>query len=122
MVFQVSVEIKKILFVCSVNKQRSKTAEDYFSKGHSNLEFKSAGTNIKVCQKEGTNPLTEESMKWASLVFVMERKHQELIQKHTGSTYKSKIRVLNIPDRYKYYDKGLIEILDSKIKFQSKTK
>ncbi len=110
----------KILFVCSVNKQRSKTAEDYFSKEYSNLEFKSAGTNIKVCRKEGTNPLTEELMKWASLVFVMETKHQKLILKHTGDAYNSKIKVLSIPDRYKYYDKELIEILGSKIKFQSK--
>ena len=108
----------KILFVCSVNKQRSKTAEDYFSKELSDLEFKSAGTNIKVCRKEGINPLTEELMEWATLVFVMETKHQELIQKHAGTAYNSKIRVLNIPDRYKYYDKELIEILDSRIKFQ----
>jgi len=56
--------IKNILFVCSANKQRSKTGEDYFSTIYPNRNFKSAGTNLKVCEKEGTNPLTEEMLIW----------------------------------------------------------
>ena len=37
--------MKSILFVCSANKDRSKTAEDYFSKHYPDLCFDSAGTN-----------------------------------------------------------------------------
>lgn len=51
-----------ILFICSANKQRSKTAEDYFSTKYPELHFISAGTNIKICEREGTNPLTTEAL------------------------------------------------------------
>lgn len=107
----------KILFVCSANKQRSKTAEDYFASKHSNHQFLSAGTNRKICRKEGTTTLTEDLLEWAEIVYVMEKKHLQQIQKHTGSTYYSKIKVLDIPDVYKYYDGGLITILEEKVTF-----
>lgn len=105
----------KILFICSANKQRSKTAEDYFAKKYDNHEFLSAGTNTKICRKEGTTELTKELLQWADKVYVMERKHLEQIQKHTESKYYGKINVLNIPDIYKYYDAELIRILEDKI-------
>ena len=107
----------KILFVCSANKQRSKTAEDYFAAKHSNHEFLSAGTNLKICRKEGTTELTEDLLKWADKVYVMEKKHLDQIQKHTGSKYHEKITILHIPDIYQYYDKGLLRILDERIMF-----
>lgn len=105
------------LFVCSANKQRSKTAEDYFASKYSELQFLSAGTNLKICRKEGTTELTEDLLKWADKVYVMENKHLEQIKKHTGSTYYSKIEVLNISDIYKYYDANLISTLEDKISF-----
>lgn len=105
----------KLLFVCSANKQRSKTAEDYFASKYGSHEFLSAGTNLKICRKEGTTELSEDLLQWAEVVYVMERRHLEQIQKHTGSTYYSKIKVLGIPDIYKYYDGGLISILEEKV-------
>mgnify|MGYP002138035419 FL=1 len=105
---------QKFLFVCSANKQRSKTAEDYFSSIHNELSFNSAGTNLKICQKEGTNPLDTDMLEWADVVLVMEKKHLEIINKNTESKYSKKIIVLNIDDIYKYYQKELIEILEQK--------
>lgn len=105
----------KILFVCSANKQRSKTGEDYFSILYPKREFRSAGTNLKLCQAEATNPLTEEMLIWADTVFVMENKHAQLIKQNTANKYRNKIIVLGIEDIYKYYQKELIEILISKI-------
>ena len=105
----------KILFVCSANKQRSKTAEDYFASIYKNHEFLSAGTNIKLCRKEGTTELTKNLLKWADKVYVMEKRHLEQIQKNTGSRYYSKIKVLAIPDVYKYYDGVLIGLLEEKV-------
>lgn len=105
----------KILFVCSANKQRSKTAEDYFASKYPEFEFLSAGTNLKTCRKEGTTELTEDLLKWAEVVYVMEQRHLEQIQKHTGSEYYSKINVLNIPDLFKYYDAHLIDLLEEKV-------
>lgn len=103
------------LFICSANKQRSKTAEDYFASTFPEHAFLSAGTNIKICRKEGTTELTEDLLEWADKVYVMEKKHLVQIKKHTGSKHYSKIKVLDIPDIYKYYDTDLIAILEEKV-------
>lgn len=102
-----------ILFVCSANKQRSKTAHHYFAERYSQHQFKSAGTNHKICKKEETTPLTEDLLIWADSVYVMEEKHRRIIEEHTGNTYLSKILVLNIPDIYEYNSTELIEILEN---------
>lgn len=107
----------KQLFLCSANKQRSKAAEDFFSQKYPEREFLRAGTNTKICRKEGTTELTEDLLEWADKVFVMEKKHFDQIQKHTGSKYYSKIKILNIRDIYKYYDADLITILEEKVFF-----
>ncbi|MBW1297897.1 phosphotyrosine protein phosphatase [Aquimarina litoralis] len=106
--------MKKILFVCSANKQRSKTAADYFSEKLKGFEFDSAGTNHKICHNEGTQPLTYELMKWADLVMVMEERHRKLIIENGGSKFGKKINVLAIPDRFKYFQKELIDLLEQK--------
>jgi predicted protein tyrosine phosphatase len=107
----------KILFVCSVNKHRSKTAEDYFGDKYekTNHVFASAGTNIKTCMKEGTNPLDSWLLEWADKIYVMESKHKQEIMSG-GSSYTNKIEVLGIPDNFKYNQPELIELLESKIK------
>ncbi len=107
---------QNILFICSVNKQRSKTAEDYFSSQYTNLEFQSAGTNIKQCEREGTNPILEEILIWADIIFVMENKHAKFIKDNFAKSYLSKTIVLNIEDKFKYYQKELISILIEKTK------
>lgn len=107
----------KILFVCSANKDRSKTAEDYFSGEYPKIEFISAGTNIKICKQEGTNPLTEDILKWAERVYVMEEKHRQWIKANIKGKYDYKITVLGVMDIYKYEQKELIDILCQKIVF-----
>ncbi len=102
---------KNFLFICSANIQRSKTAEDYFSSIYNDLNFQSAGTNLKICHKEGTNPIDIDMLEWADKVLVMEKKHRDLINKNTSSKYNNKIAVLGIQDIYKYYQKELIDIL-----------
>jgi predicted protein tyrosine phosphatase len=104
-----------ILFVCSANKLRSKTAEDYFSEMSSNNIFMSAGTNLKTCMKEGTTPLEEWMLDWADIIYVMEKKHKEEINKHNNS-FNKKIIILGIKDNYRYFQKELIQLLDNKIK------
>ena len=105
-----------ILFVCSANKLRSTTAEDYFSQKYPALKFYSAGTNHKICQKEGTTPLEEWMVEWADSVYVMENKHRNEIRKHIGDKYSKKITVLNIKDDYDYYQKELITLLEEKVR------
>ena len=107
--------MKSILFVCSANKDRSKTAEDYFSKHYSNLSFYSAGTNKKTCNQLGTTCISKEQLDIADKVFVMENKHLNAIKEIFGNKHYNKITVLNINDIYKYGSKELIEILKAKV-------
>ncbi len=105
--------LKNILFVCSANKDRSKTAEDYFSEHYPDLNFESAGTNLKLCDVLGTNALSEELQENAELILVMEEKHYKSI----SAKFKHKTKILHIRDIYKYYQPELITILEEKVKF-----
>lgn len=107
--------MNKILFICSANKQRSATAEDYFSAKYPNLHFDSAGTNHKLCRKEGTQALEEAHLVWADRIIVMEKKHADIIQKFATGNYQHKIHVANIRDVFKYYQKELLDELEQKI-------
>ena len=88
-----------ILFLCSANKDRSKTAEDYFSSIFPELNFESAGTNLKLCRKEGTNPISEKFIERADIIYTMESKHKERINKYTKAKPGKKRTVLGIQDR-----------------------
>lgn len=103
-----------ILFVCSANKERSKTAEDYFSSIYPDINFNSCGINIKYCEKEGTNPISKSLLDWADLIFVMESKHAKSVKTHSGGKYGGNLVILSIEDKYTYYQKELIEILVTK--------
>lgn len=107
--------MKNILFVCSANKDRSKTAEDYFSEKYYNFNFDSAGTNKKVCNQLGTNYLDKNQLDWADKIYLMENKHLKAIKEVFGNTHSKKISVLNIRDVYSYGSKELIEILKNKV-------
>lgn len=99
----------KVLFVCSANKKRSITAEDFFYYEYSQHEFLSAGTNHKICAKEGTTPLTEDLIEWADIILCMEEKHRKIIKKKSKT--KKTVAVLGIPDIYEYKDPTLIDLL-----------
>lgn len=107
--------MKNILFVCSANKDRSKTAEDYYSKHYPDLYFDSAGTNKNTCNKLGTCYIIKEQLDLADKVFVMENKHLKALKELFGNKYYNKVTVLNINDIYKYGSKELIKILKTKI-------
>ena len=104
-----------ILFICSANKDRSKTAEDYYSSTFPALQVESAGTNKTTCQKLGTNYITREQLERADQIYVMEHKHLKAIQALYGNAFYNKITVLDIPDIYTYGSAELIAVLQSKI-------
>lgn len=109
---------KSVLFVCSANIQRSKTAEDYFKIKHPDIQFKSAGTNWKACEKHGSRKLEENLLKEADIVYLMEERHKQIIEKHVSTKYSSKFVVLDIPDVYPYGDEKLLANLITKVTFK----
>jgi predicted protein tyrosine phosphatase len=99
-----------ILFVCSKNKWRSRTAETIFKNSSKHI-VKSAGTSRNARIK-----LNESRLIQADLVFVMEEKHLQIIeQKFRSKLFGDKIIVLDIPDNYKYMDEELILMLKTSV-------
>ncbi|MEO0439482.1 MAG: phosphotyrosine protein phosphatase [Pseudomonadota bacterium] len=102
---------KNYLFVCSQNKWRSPTAEQIFSE-RTNIRVSSAGTN-----NDAENPLDVEQIEWADVIVAMERQHRSKIQQRFKSVMNDrKIVVLGIPDKYRFMDPDLIELLQEKMR------
>lgn len=97
---------KRILFLCSQNKLRSPTAEIIFA-DHPNIEVDSAGLN-----NDAEVPLSEEQVRWADLIIVMEKAHRNrLNRKFKSSLAGKRVVVLDIPDEYDYMDPTLVALL-----------
>jgi len=105
----------KILFVCSANKDRSATAEEYAIEAYSAHEYDSAGTNQKLCFKYDTQFISEELLIWADLVLAMENKHKKQMLKQFGTAHGKKINILSIRDHYEFGNPQLKEILKEKL-------
>jgi predicted protein tyrosine phosphatase len=102
-----------ILFLCTANLHRSRTAEDYFRSVDSKHIYQSAGLSEKYCKQYGTRLCNVELLDWADKIFVMEPMHVERITQHTGERYLTKIEVLNIDDIYQYMQPTLVDELVS---------
>jgi len=96
--------LSNFLFICSKNQWRSPTAELLF-KNHRVHKARSAGTSEKARTK-----VNQKLFDWADVVFVMERKHKNLLNQRFAFADKELI-VLDIPDDYLYGDPELVEIL-----------
>jgi predicted protein tyrosine phosphatase len=95
-----------ILFICSRNKWRSRTAETIF-KDNQNHEVRSAGT-----ENDARIKVNEKLINWADLIFVMEKRHkQRLLAKFDQLLNDKEIIILDIEDNYQYMDEELIETL-----------
>ena len=75
------------------------------------MDVPSAGTAV-----DAENPVSAELIEWADIVFAMEMAHRRRLNERFGKLLRTKqIVVLGIPDRYKYMDPELIEILRDKV-------
>lgn len=101
-----------VLFLCTANLNRSKTAELYFAEKYPKNDYKSAGLSSKECRRNGTTLCTEKLLAWADVVYVMEAEHLRRIEQHTGQRFLNKIISLEIPDVYSFGDNSLIEQLE----------
>ena len=102
--------MRNVLFVCSQNRLRSPTAEQVFA-SHPALNVASAGTN-----HDAENPLTSELVRWADIIFVMEKFHRnKLTKRFKGDLKDARIICLEIPDEYEFMDEGLVRLLKAKV-------
>ena len=101
-----------LLFICSRNIWRSRTAETIF-KNRKGIQVKSAGTS-----RSARIRISSQLMDWAELIFVMENEHKKRISELFPKVVATKeIIVLDIPDEYQYMDEELIENLEDAVSF-----
>ncbi len=100
----------RVLFICSMNRLRSPTAEQVFA-DHPGIECDSAGLN-----NDAANPVTDELVEWAELIFVMEKAHRtKLAKRFRKSMGSRRVVCLDIPDDYEFMDPALVELLKRKV-------
>lgn len=101
---------KKILFVCAQNKMRSYTAERMFA-GSVHYDVKSRGV-----AKNARIKLTESDIRWADLIFVMEKNHKNrMAAEFPAAIAGKKVICLFIEDIYDPMEPALIAELREKL-------
>ena len=95
----------KVLFVCAMNKQRSATAEQIY-RNDPRLDVRSAGV-----RSDANRRVSEGDLKWADIVYVMEREQQRWIRTRFEELELPEIDVLDIPDDFEYMDPELQQML-----------
>src|SRR6266567_2162747 len=96
----------KLLFICSQNRWRSLTAETLVQE-IDGFTARSAGT-----ERGARVRVTEGHLRWADLIFVMEKRHAERLQSKFPQAVQGKqIVCLHIPDNYGYMAPQLVELL-----------
>lgn len=99
----------KILFVCTINRMRSATAQVVYEHDD-RFEVKSAGTD-----KNARVVVSRELLEWSDSVVVMEKYHRNKIRSKFPDIYSNKkIVCLYIPDMYDFMDVELIDLLKAK--------
>lgn len=102
--------MKHVLFICGKNKWRSPTAEQIFAE-HPGIECASAGLS-----NDAETPISVELVKWAELIFVMEKEHKaKLSDRFNAHLADKRVVCLGIPDNYKFMEPALIKLLRSKV-------
>jgi predicted protein tyrosine phosphatase len=101
--------LENILFVCTMNQERSKTAEDMYS-DDSRINVRSAGT-APYCARR----ISGEIIRWADYIFVMQKAHKRYIENNFSDSLDDvRILCMYIPDVYGYKDRELVSIIRSR--------
>lgn len=96
----------KLLFICSRNRWRSRTAEEIFQ-GTPRWSVRSAGTS-----EQARIRVSEKLLLWADVVFVMEKRHIAILRERFPQAVEERAVVcLDIPDDYEFMDEDLVAVL-----------
>ena len=95
-----------LLFICSVNRSRSPTAEKIFA-DDARFHAASAGT-----EKNAAVQVDEDLLEWADWVVVMEPAHRrQLRQLFPKILPAKKVACLGIPDEFHFMENALVGLL-----------
>ena len=100
----------RVLFVCSRNQWRSRTAEHLFRQ-RQGLEVRSAGT-----ARSARIRLSAKLVEWAEVILVMEDHHKSRMRQDYRNLLRDReLYVLHIPDEYGYLDPELVALLEEAV-------
>jgi predicted protein tyrosine phosphatase len=103
--------MKKVLMVCTGDKDRSPTAAMVLAEMCAPMWVTSAGT-----EPWAKNQVSLELVEEADVICVMEEAHRRHIRDRFGDTHAEKVVVLDIPDNYVCWEDKLIHLLKSKLR------
>ncbi len=102
----------KILFVCTMNYQRSRTAAEIY-KADKRFEVRSAGV-----AKDAFTIVNLENLTWADFIIVMEKTHRNKIRKQFNDIYRTKnIICLYIDDEFDFMEQELIRLIERRFEY-----
>jgi predicted protein tyrosine phosphatase len=105
-----SRQVRKVLFVCHLNRVRSATAERLFCK-RPDLDVRSAGTSSDAMVQVNARMLD-----WADVVFTMDdgqrRALQQMFPQHPSLT---QLVCLQIPDEFTFLQPELVTLLEQRV-------
>lgn len=99
-----------MLFVCSLNRCRSATAERVFGK-RNDLDVRSAGTNIDAMVR-----VSRRMLDWADLIFTMDdTQRQSLERMFPSHPALAGLICLGIADDYAFLQPELVDLLEARV-------
>lgn len=103
-----------ILFICTANRDRSRTAEIYFQNKYPEHRFRSAGINQYLSERHGGVHLKKYMLDIADRIICAEHVHSDYIVQKIDKKYLSKIEILELGDTETFMADKLIQTLNSK--------
>lgn len=113
-------KIMNIIFICTANRDRSRTAEIHFQNKYPRERFRSAGINKYLSERHGGIHLKRYMLDVADKIICMESVHANFIVNAIGKEYLPKIEILNLGDTETFMSDSLIKLLEEKFKFAGK--
>lgn len=105
-----------ILFICTANRDRSRTAEIHFQNKHPEHRFRSAGINKYLSERHGGIHVKAYMLDIADRIICAEHVHSDYIVQNINKKYLDKIEVLELADTDTFISQSLIDRLELKFK------
>ena len=97
--------MKKLLFVCERNEQRSPSFEAWFKENRKKYEVKSAGIANAL-----PGMINRDMLEWADMVFLMDLE-QEIFIRREFPEFLSKTEIVGCSDQYPGYSPHLNRLI-----------
>ena len=105
-----------VLFICTANRDRSRTAEIHFQNKYPEHRFRSAGINKFLSERHGGIHVKKYMLDISDRIICAEFVHSDYIINQIDKKYISKIEIMNLGDTDTFMSENLISNLESSFK------